>query len=141
MKRILAAVAALVATSAALPSAYADDLSITPATLPDATQQVYYAQSFTATGGSGSYNWSVVPWSYETAEPTYSVGGVSVSGSSQLVDDGEGWKVTLYAPPKATAKPPFEGWCETLPVALTLDEQMVVLEVAVGSTGDGGSND
>ena len=55
------------------------------------------------------------------------VDGVKVSGSSQLVDDGKGWKVTLYAPPK----PPFEGWCETLVVTLTVDEQNSVTDVAV----------
>ena len=38
------------------------------------------------------------------------VGGASVSGSSQLVNDGEGWKVTLYAPAKGT----FAGFCRTL---------------------------
>ena len=59
---------------AAASSLHADPLAITPATLPVATQQVAYAQTFTATGGSGSYSWSVVPWSYETAEPTYSAG-------------------------------------------------------------------
>ncbi len=57
------------------------------------------------------------------------VGGASVSGSSQLVNDGNGWKVTLYAPPKPTAKPPFEGWCETLVVTLVIDDQGVVTEV------------
>ena len=69
----------LAAMFAALTSAYADDLAITPATLPVATQMVAYAQTFTATGGEGSYSWSVVPWSYETAEPTYSVGANEVS--------------------------------------------------------------
>ena len=63
----------LIAASAILP-ARGDDLAITPATLPVATQMVAYAQTFTASGGSGSYNWSVVPWTCETAEPTYSVG-------------------------------------------------------------------
>ena len=71
MKKILALAAAMFA---ALTPAFADDLAITPATLPVATQMVAYAQTFTATGGEGSYSWSVVPWSYETAEPTYSVG-------------------------------------------------------------------
>ncbi len=68
-----AALPLLIAASAILP-ARGDDLAITPATLPVATQMVAYAQTFTASGGSGSYNWSVVPWTYETAEPTYSVG-------------------------------------------------------------------
>ena len=57
------------------------------------------------------------------------VGGASVSGSSQLVNDGDGWKVTLYAPPKPTAKPPFEGFCEALAVTLVIDDQGVVTEV------------
>ena len=59
------------------------------------------------------------------------VDGVKVSGSSQLVDDGKGWKVTLYAPPKPTAKPPFDGWCETLAVTLTTNAQNVVTDVGV----------
>ena len=71
MKKMFASAAALFA--ACLP-VFADGLAITPATLPVATQMVAYAQTFTATGGEGSYSWSVVPWSYETAEPTYSVG-------------------------------------------------------------------
>ena len=53
------------------------------------------------------------------------IGGVSVSGSAQLVWSGEGWKMTFYAPPKPTAKPPFAGWCETFPVSLTLEENIV----------------
>ena len=53
------------------------------------------------------------------------IGGVSVSGSAQIVWDGKGWKMTVYAPPKPTAKPPFEGWCETFPVRLTLEENIV----------------
>ena len=48
----------------------ADSLAITPIEIPVATQQVYYALAFTATGGSGNYNWSVVPWTCETAEPS-----------------------------------------------------------------------
>jgi hypothetical protein len=59
------------------------------------------------------------------------VEGVSVSGSSQLVNDGEGWKVTLYAPPKPTAKPPVESWCKTFTVTLTFDDQGFVRDVAV----------
>ena len=49
------------------------------------------------------------------------VGGNKVSGSSQLVDDGKGWKVTLYAPPKGA----FTGFCTTLPVTLTTDVNIV----------------
>ena len=66
------------------------------------------------------------------------VGGASVSGSSQLVNDGEGWKVTLYAPAKGT----FAGFCRTLAVTLTIGDQMVVTDVTVGSNGggDGGSS-
>ena len=56
------------------------------------------------------------------------VGGASVSGTSQLVNDGDDWKVTLYAPPKGT----FAGFCKTLAVALTLDAQNIVTEVAIG---------
>ena len=56
------------------------------------------------------------------------VGGASVSGSSQLVNDGEGWKVTLYAPAKGT----FAGFCRTLAVELMLDEQSIVTDVAIG---------
>ncbi len=50
------------------------------------------------------------------------VDGAKVSGSSQLVWNGEGWKVTLYAPPKGT----FDGYCETCAVTLTLDDANVV---------------
>ncbi len=49
------------------------------------------------------------------------VGGNKVSGSSQLVDDGKGWKVTLYAPPKGA----FTGFSVTLPVTLTTDANIV----------------
>ena len=55
------------------------------------------------------------------------VGGTKVSGSSQLVNDGMGWKVTLYAPAKA----PFDGWCETFAVTLKTDEKNVVTDVTV----------
>ena len=57
------------------------------------------------------------------------VGGAKVSGSSQLVNDGTGWSVTLYAPPKA----PFDGWSKTFDVALTTDEKNVVTDVTVGA--------
>ncbi len=56
------------------------------------------------------------------------VGGASVSGSSQLVNDGEGWKVTLYAP----AKGAFAGFSTTLAVALTLDAQNIVTGISIG---------
>ena len=62
------------------------------------------------------------------------VDGVKVSGSSQLVrlaEDGSPYQVTLYAPPKPTAKPPFEGWCETLAVTLIIGDQGVVTGVDV----------
>ncbi len=62
------------------------------------------------------------------------VDGAKVSGSSQLVrlaGDGSPYQVTLYAPPKATAKPPFEGWCETLAVSLRVDGQNIVTGVHV----------
>ena len=56
------------------------------------------------------------------------VGGTKVSGSSQLVNDGTGWSVTLYAPKKA----PFDGWCETFAVTLKTDEGThVVSDVTV----------
>jgi len=59
------------------------------------------------------------------------VGGASVSGSSQLVNGGDGWKVTLYASPKPTAKPPFDGFCETFAVTLTVDDANVVTDVSL----------
>ena len=69
---------------------------------------------------------------------TGKVGGTSVSGSSQLVWGGgsvgtalPGWQVTLYAPPKETANPPFAGWCETFAVTLTTDDQGVVTDVGL----------
>ena len=54
------------------------------------------------------------------------VEGVSVSGSSQLViaDDGK-WYATLYAPPKKG----FDGWCATIPLAIEVDEDNVVIDV------------
>ena len=55
------------------------------------------------------------------------VKGTKVSGSSQLVNDGKGWSVTLYAPPKA----PFDGWSETFTVTLKTDEKNVVTDVTV----------
>ena len=60
------------------------------------------------------------------------IGGVSVSGSAQIVWDGKGWKMTVYAPPKPKSKPPFDGWCETFPVKLTMDEQNIVTKVELG---------
>jgi hypothetical protein len=60
------------------------------------------------------------------------IGGASVSGSSQLVKTEDGWQVTLYAPPKATAKPPFDGFCETFAVTLTVDDANVVTDVVIG---------
>lgn len=61
--------------------------------------------------------------------------GVSVSGSAQLVrlaGDGSPYQITFYAPPKPKAKPPFDGWCETFDVKLTVDEQNVVTAVKLG---------
>ena len=58
------------------------------------------------------------------------VGGVSVSGSSQLVCGESGWQVTLYTPPKKG----FDGWCETFDVEMTLDGQNVVA-VALNAVG------
>ena len=55
------------------------------------------------------------------------VEGVSVSGSSQLVCDGDAWKVTLYAPPKGA----FAGFSETFAVTLTFDEANAVTDVEV----------
>ena len=48
------------------------------------------------------------------------VDGSKVSGSSQLVWNGEGWRVTLYAPPAKT----FVGFCETYVVTFSLDGAM-----------------
>jgi len=59
------------------------------------------------------------------------IGGASVSGSSQLVKTDGGWQVTLYAPPKPTAKPPFEGWCETFDVTLSFGDANVVSDVSL----------
>jgi len=56
------------------------------------------------------------------------IGGVSVSGSSQLTWNGKDWCFTFYVPPKKG----FDGWCETLRVELTLDEQNVVTAVKLG---------
>ena len=62
---------------------------------------------------------------------TGKIGGASVSGSSQLVKTEDGWQVTLYAPPKPTAKPPFAGWCETFPVTLSFGDANVVSDVSL----------
>ena len=61
------------------------------------------------------------------------VDGNKVSGSSQLVrlaEDGLSCQVTLYAPTKPTAKPPFAGFCKTLAVTLNAN---VVTAVAVSA--------
>lgn len=63
------------------------------------------------------------------------VGGMSVSGSSQLVWNAgygtttlpESYGVTLYASPKGT----FNGWCETFSVILEHDAAGVVTRVAL----------
>jgi hypothetical protein len=55
------------------------------------------------------------------------VDGAKVSGSSQLVWNGEVWSVTLYAPPTKT----FDGYCETFDVMLTIDETNVVTDVSL----------
>ena len=60
------------------------------------------------------------------------VGGTKVSGSSQLVvnparPESAPYQVTLYAPPKPTAKPPVESWCKTFDVTLTFDGQSNVV--------------
>ena len=60
---------------------------------------------------------------------TGKVDGTTVSGSSQLVNDGTGWSVTLYAPPKAS----FAGWSETFDVTLTTGEKNVVTDVTVAA--------
>ena len=54
------------------------------------------------------------------------VGGVAVSGSSQLVLAEGGWQVTLRAAPKGA----FKGWCKTLALALEIDGSNVVTDVA-----------
>ena len=71
MKKILTLAAAMFA---ALTPAFADGLSITPAEIPVATQQVHYAQNFSATGASGGLSWSTVNWKVESAASTYAVG-------------------------------------------------------------------
>ena len=64
----------LIAASAILPT-WADGLAITPTTISNAMQQVYFSQTFTATGGSGNYSgWAVKPWSCTVEESTYAVG-------------------------------------------------------------------
>ena len=55
------------------------------------------------------------------------IAGSAVSGSSQLVCDGDAWKVTLYAPPKGA----FKGFSETFAVTLTFDEANAVTGVDV----------
>ncbi len=66
------------------------------------------------------------------------IGGVSVSGSAQLVLVGRDdpiaplYQMTVYAPPKPTAKPPFAGWCETFDVTLETDKQNIVTKVELG---------
>ena len=56
------------------------------------------------------------------------INGVSVSGSAQIVWDGKGWKMTVYAPPKKG----FDGWCETFDVTLETDKQNIVTKVELG---------
>ena len=71
------------------------------------------------------------------------VGGASVSGSSQLVrlaEDGLSCQVTLYAPPKPTAKPPFDGFCKTFAVMLTIEAD-IVTKVELGDGPVQGFND
>lgn len=59
------------------------------------------------------------------------IGGVGVSGTSQLVLAGRDdplapmYQATLYAPPKAK----FAGWCGTVAVRLVLDDLLVVEDV------------
>lgn len=63
-----------------------------------------------------------------------------MTGSAQVVlvgydkDDAPLYQVTFYAPPKPKAKPPFDGWCETFDVEMTLDGQNVVA-VALNAVG------
>ena len=61
---------------------------------------------------------------------TGKVGGVKVSGSSQLVNDGTGWSVTFYAPPP---KGSSAGFCKTFAVKLTTDKQNIVTKVELGN--------
>ena len=60
------------------------------------------------------------------------VDGAKLSGSSQLVNDGSGWKVTVYAPPKGASG----GLCETCAVALTTDGANSVTAVEVSESGE-----
>ena len=68
---------ALVIVASASITARGDGLAITPATVPNAMQQVYFEQSFTASGGSGSYDWDawqVMPWTCTEEASAYAVG-------------------------------------------------------------------
>ena len=60
------------------------------------------------------------------------VDGAKLSGSSQLVNDGSGWKVTVYSPPKGASG----GLCETCAVALTTDDANAVTAVEVAESGE-----
>ena len=83
MRSLACAIVALVATSAALPL-MADGLAITPTEIPAATQQVYYAQTFTASGASGGLSWSTVAWKVESAASTYAVGASETPRSKAI---------------------------------------------------------
>ena len=52
-------------------------------------------------------------------------------GSIAATFNGAACRVTLYAPPKPTAKPPFKGFCKTFAVTLTLDEQKIVINAVL----------
>jgi len=53
--------------------------------------------------------------------------GVSVNGSAQLVKTVDGWKATLYVPPKKD----FGSWCKTIAVTLDVDGANSVTDVNV----------
>ena len=55
------------------------------------------------------------------------IGGVKVSGASQLFNDGEGWKVAVCVPRKAG----FDGFCAVYAVTLVQDGSKVVTAVEV----------
>ena len=72
------------------------------------------------TGGDG-FAQGVWPGLHGAVSFAGKVLGVSVSGSSQLVDSGDGWCVTLYAP----AKTGFVSWCQTIAVTFEFDGNVV----------------
>jgi len=71
--KTLSYISAMVVAVAIGATLRADELAITPTTLPDGMEGVGYSQFFTATGGSESYSWYTVPATWRAAECTYAV--------------------------------------------------------------------